>query len=228
MKKNKIIITGSKGLIGSEVSRFFRSCKNYQVLELDLSFGHDLTDEKFVKEWFKKNKGHYLINLFAMNDHIGRESGRPDLFNVSLDSFRKFMEVNVTALFSVCREFAKNKEAKGIVNFSSTYGLVSPLPHMYKSGQKHIGYSASKGAVVQLTRHLAAHLAPKVRVNCIVPGGVKHEQDQDFISEYAKHAPAGRMMEKGELNGILEYLCSEKSSYVIGSIISIDGGWTAW
>lgn len=228
MKKIKVIIAGSRGLIGEEAARFFKANKNYQVVELDLTLGHDLSDEKFVKNWFKKNKADYLINLFALNDHVDPKIKMSNLFNVSLDSLRKFLEINVTSLFSVCREFAKNKEAKGIVNFSSTYGVVSPLPHLYKKGQKHIGYSVSKGAVLQLTRHLATHLAPGVRVNCIVPGGVEHKQNSDFKKRYGSFTPMKRMMKKGEINSLLEYLCSDRSSYMTGSVIAIDGGWTAW
>lgn len=228
MKRTRIIITGSRGLIGSAVTSYFKKKKNYQVLELDLQLGHDLTNENFVKSWFKKNKAEYLINLFALNDHVDPKIKRPTLFNISLDSFRKFLEINVTALFSVCREFAKNKEAKGIVNFASTYGMVSPLPHIYGKGEKHIGYSASKGAVIQLSRHLAVHLAPRVRVNCVVPGGVEYKQSKKFKEEYSKYTPMKRMMKKNELNKLLEYLCSEDSSYTTGSVITIDGGWTAW
>lgn len=228
MKKTKIIITGSRGLIGSAITSYFKKKKNYGVTELDLQLGHDLTDENFVKSWFKNNKAGYLINLFALNDHVDPKIKRSTLFNISLDSFRKFLEVNVTALFSVCREFAKNKEAKGIVNFASTYGVVSPLPHLYKKGEKHIGYSASKGAVVQLTKHLATHLAPRVKVNCLVPGGVEHQQEKEFIKKYSQYTPMRRMMKKYELNKLLEYLCSDNSSYMTGSTITIDGGWTAW
>jgi len=225
-KPNKIIITGSKGLIGKAVTGYLK--KKYEVLELDVELGHDLTDEDFVKTWFRKNKSQYLVNLFAINDHVESGNKRPNLYNISLDSFRKFLEVNVTALFSVCREFARNKTAKGIVNFSSTYGLVSPLPFLYKNGEKHIGYSASKGAVLQLTRHLAVHLAPGVRVNCIASGGVEFKQQKSFIKEYTRHAPMKRMMKKNELNKLVEYLCSDSSSYMTGSVINIDGGWTAW
>lgn len=228
MNKTGIIITGSQGLIGSAVTDYFKNNEKYEVLELDFSLGHDLTKEEFVKSWFKENKAEYLINLFAFNDHVDPSLERSTMFNIDLDSFRKFLEVNVTALFSVCREFAKNQEAKGIVNFASTYGLVSPVPELYKNGEKHIGYSASKGAVIQLSRHLATHLAPRVRVNCLAPGGVKHKQDEEFIEKYSQRTPMKRMMDKNELNKLLEYLCSEDSSYMTGSIISIDGGWTAW
>lgn len=228
MKKTRIIIIGSKGLIGSRVASFFKKKKDCQVLELDLVLGHDLTNEKFVKSWFRKNKAEYLINLFALNDHIDSKMKKSTLFHINLESFRRFLEINVTALFSVCREFAKNKRAKGIINFASTYGVVSPIPFLYKKGEKHIGYSASKGAVIQLSRHLATHLAPKMRVNCIVPGGIEHAQGKDFIKRYSRYTPMGRMMKKDELNAMLEYLCSDASSYMTGSIITIDGGWTAW
>jgi len=234
MKKTKIIITGSHGLIGSTVTKYFKENKNYQVFELDLELGHDLTNENFVKSWFNKNKAEYLINLFALNDHVNNVDNvdsfvkRYTLFNIELDSFRKFLDVNVTALFSVCREFAKNKEAKGIVNFASTYGIVSPSPNLYPGGEKHIGYSTSKGAVIQLSKHLAVHLAPRVRVNCLVPGGVEYKQSKEFKEEYGKHTPMGRMMKRDELNKSLEYLCSQDSSYMTGSIMVIDGGWTTW
>ena len=99
---------------------------------------------------------------------------------------------------------------------------------MYKDREKDIGYSVSKAGVIQLTRHLAVHLASHVRVNCIVPGGVKYKQDKDFISRYSEKVPLKRMMKVSELNQIIEYLCSAGSSYVTGAVFTVDGGWTAW
>lgn len=221
----KIIITGSRGLIGKELTSYLSN--HYQVLELDYQLGQDLTDESFVKQWFAQNPAQYLVNCFALNDHVQEGEKRTTLFDISLESLTKFMSVNVIALFSVCREFARQSEAKGIVNFSSTYGVVSPIPSLYKNGEKHIGYSISKGAVLQLTRHLAVHLAPRIRVNCLVPGGVEHEQDEEFKSEYSQRVPFKRMMKVNELNGTIQFLCSDASSYMTGSVISVDGGWTA-
>ena len=137
------------------------------------------------------------------------------------------MLVNSVALFSVCREFARNEEAKGIVNISSIYGIVSPLPFIYDDTEKHIGYSLSKAAVIQLTRHLATHLAPRMRVNCIVLGGVEDKQGSEFKTKYNSHVPMKRMMKRDEINGLIEYLCSDKSTYMTGSIVIIDGGWTS-
>jgi NAD(P)-dependent dehydrogenase (short-subunit alcohol dehydrogenase family) len=221
-----IIVAGSESLIGKSVAGYF--ARRHQVLGLDLALGHDLTREAFVRRWFAKHHGDYLINLFALNDHIGpNQATVGTLFDIPLDSFRKYLEVNLTALFSVCREFARNNAGGGIVNFSSTYGLVSPRPEMYSGSEKHVAYGVSKAGVIQLSRHLAVHLAPQFRVNCIVPGGVRFRQSKEFQTQYAQHTPLRRMMEANELHGILGYLCSDDSSYTTGAILPVDGGWTA-
>lgn len=222
----KIIVTGSEGLLGKEVANYLE--KNNDVLRLDLVFGHDLTNETFVKKWFQKNKANSLVNCFALNDHVKKEKKHPTLFDISLESFSKFLEVNLTALFSVCREFAHNNQTGSIVNFSASTGIVSARPDLYDGGHKHIGYSISKAGVINLTKFLATHLAPNIRVNCVAPGGVENNQDEDFIKKYSSHTPLKRMMKKNELNEIIEYLCSEKSSYVTGATFIIDGGWTSW
>ncbi|HWQ95963.1 MAG TPA: SDR family oxidoreductase [Candidatus Methylomirabilis sp.] len=226
MRKERIIITGSEGLIGSSLASYLE--ESYEIIKLSLRFGHDLTDEKFVKKWFSENNAEYLVNCFAINDHVTEGEKNNTLFNVALDSINKMLMVNVVALFSVCREFAKSDTARGIINFSSIYGLVSPNPGIYKDTEKHIGYSISKGAVIQLTRHLAIHLAPGIRVNCIAPGGIEFNQSEEFKRKYSEHTPLKRMMRRDELNNLVEYLCSEKSSYMTGSILTIDGGWTVW
>jgi NAD(P)-dependent dehydrogenase (short-subunit alcohol dehydrogenase family) len=224
---NKITITGSEGLVGSTLCKYFQN-KKISVNKLDLKLGHDLTDEKFVKQWFRKNKTRYLINCFALNDHITKDKKQSTLYNFSLDSFTKYMQINVISLFSVCREFARNNNNGSIVNFSSTYGLVSPNPELYGKSNKDVAYGVSKEAVINLTKYLATHLAPKIRVNCIVPGGIKNNQEKKFIDKYSKLTPMKRMMKKTELNGIIDYLCSEKSSYVTGSTLVCDGGYTSW
>lgn len=222
----KIIVTGSEGLLGTEISRHLQ--KNNEVLKLDLVLDHDLTDEDFVKKWFKENKADSLVNCFALNDHVEKNKKRPTLFDISLESFSEYMHVNLTTLFSVCREFARNNESGTIINFSASTGLVSARPDLYDGGHKHIAYSVSKAGVINLTKFLSTHLAPKIRVNCIAPGGVESTQDVNFIKKYSALTPLGRMMKKDELNGIVDFLCSSDSSYVTGATFVVDGGWTSW
>ena len=226
MGKNRIIVTGSEGLIGKELTNYLS--KSNDIIEIDFKLGHDLTDEKFVKSFFKDNDAEYLINCFAINDHVTNDSDRENLYEISLDTINTFLQVNVVALFSVCRQFAKNDAARGIINFASTYSIVSANPYLYNGGEKNIAYVISKAGVPVLTKHLAVHLAPKIRVNCVVPHGIENNQSEDFKRRFANLSPSRRMMRKGELNGLIEFLCSENSSYMTGSVISIDGGWTAW
>ena len=218
-----ITITGSEGLLGSELCNFFEKTDN--VKKLDLALGHDLADESFVKKWFKDNPTTYLINCFAMNAH---GNSKTTLFDFPLDYFNDYLKINLTSLFSVCREFARNNNNGAIVNFSSIYGMVSPRPTLYDGAHKDIGYCVSKEGVINMTKYLAIHLAPNLRVNCVVPGGVGDDQPQQRSDDYSKLTPMKRMMKKYELNGIIDFLCSEKSSYVTGSSYVVDGGFTSW
>lgn len=227
MLNNKVIIAGARGLIGDAVTGYLEKL-GYDIIELDLVLGHDLTDEVFVRKWFSEHPASSLINLFAINDHIapGRKSNR--LMDISLDSFSKYLQVNIVALFSVCREFARSNKNGAIVNFASTYGLVSPNPKIYENDEKNIAYGVSKAGVVQLTRHLAVHLAPDFRINCIAPGGIKHEQSEEFQKMYGSLTPMGRMMNVDEICGMTEFLISDRSTYCTGGVYVVDGGWTVW
>tara|TARA_B100001121_G_C18670489_1_gene613546 strand:+ start:429 stop:1118 length:690 start_codon:yes stop_codon:yes gene_type:complete len=229
MKATKIIIAGSEGLIGKELVSFFSKKNSIKTICLDIDLGHDLTDEDQVKNLMIDNsEASHLINLFAINDHIEKGRGKSTLFDIELSSLRMYCEVNLVALFSVNRAFARySKNPQSILNFSSLYGVKSPKPQIYDNSEKHIGYTITKHGVNGLTRHLATHLAP-IRVNAIVPGGVEYNQDESFIRKFSEHVPLGRMMKASELCGIVEFLCSNKASYVTGAILPVDGGWTSW
>lgn len=221
-----VIITGSQGLIGKSVTTYLNK-NNVKCLCIDYTLGDDLTDLNFVKDYFKSNDADCLINLFALNHHI-EKSQKATLFDISLESFRNYMELNLTTLFSVCREYARNRKSGKIINFSSTYGVNSPRKDIYRDEEKHIGYSVSKAGVIMLSKHLATHLAPNFNVNTIVPGGVFNNQNENFIRKYSENTPLGRMMNVEELNGIVEFLISDKSSYITGAEFPVDGGWSAW
>ncbi len=226
----KIIITGSEGLIGKSIKSFFVS-EGYEVICCDISLGHDLTDENFVRDFFANNRSDYLLNLFAFNDHVSSNNNSKNLFDISLDSFNKYLNVNLTALFSVCREYARNNAEGSIVNVSSLYSSLSPDPDLYKENpedknEKHIAYGVTKAGVEQLTRHLATHLAPSIRVNCVAPGGIGEKSQPDyFVKKFIKKTPMGRMMKQEDLFGIFKYLCSEYSTYTTGQTFRINGGY---
>ena len=228
IKNKKIIIAGSEGLVGKELkNELIKS--GAEVVGLDLKLGHDLSDEKAVKQLMQKyKKFDVLITPFALNPQPDEKSW--NLFNLPLKSLEKYLKINLLSLFSVCREFAKvcNDNAS-IINFSSTYGINAPKHFIYREGYiKHIGYTITKSGVIGMTKYLATYLAPKIRVNAIVPGGIENNQSKDFNENYSKMTPMGRMMNVKEIIGIILYLCSDMSSYTTGSILTVDGGWTAW
>lgn len=228
LSKKKVIVAGSEGLIGKALTKELEKL-DVKVVGLSLRLGHDFSNEKTVKEIMQLYKNYdVLITPFALNPQPDEKSW--DLFNLPLSSLEKYLKINLLALFSVCREFARvcNNNAS-IINFSSTYGINSPKHFIYKEGfAKHIGYTITKSGVIGMTKYLATYLAPKIRVNVIVPGGIENNQSKDFKENYSKMAPIGRMMNVKEIIGMVLYLCSDISSYTTGSILTVDGGWTAW
>jgi NAD(P)-dependent dehydrogenase (short-subunit alcohol dehydrogenase family) len=224
----KIIIAGSEGILGKMIQEGFERLGN-EVVGWDLLLGHDLTDEQFVIKSMEKYRGFdILITPFTLNPQPGESSW--DLFNLPLESLEKYLKVNLLALFSVCREFAKRcNEGSSIINFSSIYGVRSPKHFIYQEGfEKHIGYTITKAGVIGMSKYLATYLAPKIRVNTIIPGGVENNQDPEFTKNYSDMTPLGRMMKKEELLNAVLYLASDTSSYTTGSVLTVDGGWTSW
>lgn len=223
-----VIVAGSRGLIGQHMVQFIMNTLLEEVIELDVALGHDLTDEAYVREFFASPQGQAssIVNLFAFNDHVAPGEKRGTLFDLPLQSFRDCLEVNLTSLFSVCREYARNNKHGNIVNFGASTGVVSARPDMYDGAHKHVGYSVSKAGVAHLTRILAVHLAPDIRVNCIVPGGISHDQPIEFKNLYGSYAPMGRMASLKDLEPAMRMLLSPDNRYMTGAEIIIDGGWT--
>ena len=99
---------------------------------------------------------------------------------------------------------------------------------IWRAALKHVGYSITKSGVIGLTKYLGAYLAPKIRVNAIVPGGVENGQNEEFIESYSNNTPMNRMMQKEEIIGISKFLASDESSYTTSSLFKVDGGWSSW
>lgn len=154
-------------------------------------------------------------------------------------SWDMVMAVNMKGVFLCCQVFggAMAKAGRGsIINISSIYGVVSPDQRIYefrrKDGNtffKPVAYSASKSGIINLTRYLSTYWAEKgVRVNTLTFAGVFNNQPQEFLKGYCAKVPLGRMANPDEYNGAILFLSSEASSYMTGSNMVLDGGFTAW
>ena len=248
------VVCGGAGLIGRSICEVL-CCAGARVIVLDQDSvlagrnalkttspaGHnvhamsvDITDEEQVAKaandiWQDYGGCGILVNAAHYKDGE---------FFCSLDEYplaawRDVLDVNLTGAFLTCREFGRRmyRENGGvIVNISSTYGVVSADPRVYgDSGiNSPVAYAATKSGLLNFTRYLAVHWRPKVRANVLIPGGVQHNQDPDFIEEYCQRTPLGRMAQPEDYQGALLFMCSDASSYMTGSAITVDGGWTAW
>ncbi len=151
----------------------------------------------------------------------------------STKAFDAALRVNLTSAFTLIQEASPALALSGkgsVILFSSIYGLLGSDINLY-AGTKMAnpaGYGASKGGLVQLTRHLATVLAPRVRVNAISPGGIERGQHKSFQKRYVTRTPLARLAVEEDLKGAVAYLSSDLSAYVTGHNLVVDGGWTAW
>ncbi len=158
--------------------------------------------------------------------------------DIPLEVFRGVVEVNLLGAFQAAQVFGAGmlRQARGaIINIGSLYASVSPDARFYDHLPadppflKPPAYGASKAALVNLTRYLAAHWGPQgVRVNALSPGGVEGGQDPEFKRKFVDRVPLRRMAAPDDLRGPLIFLASDASSYVTGVELRVDGGFTSW
>jgi NAD(P)-dependent dehydrogenase (short-subunit alcohol dehydrogenase family) len=151
----------------------------------------------------------------------------------TVDAWDAAIRVNLTSAFIIAQEARIALAASGhgsVIFFGSTYGIVGTDLRLYENTEmaNPPGYAASKGGVIQLSRHLATVMAPDVRVNSITPGGVLRGQPESFHEQYVFRTPLKRMASEQDLKGAAVYLASDMSEYVTGHNLIVDGGWTAW
>ena len=195
---------------------------NNDVLGIRCDVSSDIDVQKCVNEVIEKF-GH--IDFLVANAGIG--GGPNKAHEVSVDEWTKVIGVNQTGVFLmnkyVISEMLKNGGG-AIVNASSMYGLVGTT--------MSFAYSASKGAINQMTRSLALTYArDNIRVNAVAPGYVDTpilaEVPKDMKDAMANQLPIGRLGKDTEIANLICYLLSDDATFITGAIVPIDGGFTA-
>lgn len=247
------IITGATGFLGSSMARAMaeagasvicasRGADRAQAAARQLPspcgnqhFGIQLDqlDEHSINEGFAA--GVQLSGGIDILVNNGQQGHPLDLTNVTSEAFGKDLN-NATGYFLLARllrDHVVNRGVAGsIVMIGSMYGVVGSYPDAYKDicAASPVQYHALKGAIIQMTRHLAVYWArDNVRVNCLSPGPFPSAKaPTSMVERLNEKSPMLRMGKPFELKGPLLLLASDAGSYITGQNLLVDGGWTAW
>ena len=220
----------------------FASTLKYNSLGIELN----VTDKKSItglRDYLLKKFGRIdiLVNNAAINDMFENPESaieQSKFENYPVELWQKSLDVNITGMF-LCSQILGSVMAKqksgSIINIASTYGIVAPNLSLYKDEKgkqtfyKSPAYPVTKGAVISFTKFLAAYWSKNgVRVNALSPGGVENSQKNFFIKNYSGKTPLGRMAQPFDYKGAIVFLASEASSYMTGTNLVVDGGFTIW
>lgn len=260
LKGKTIVLTGSAGRVGQQFAHILskvgadvilidKESKNNNKLASDIvkkyktksiALNIDINDSNRV-DYAVKNiiKKYKKIDVLINNAHfIPRQHPKRDapFEKYPVELWDKVISENLRGVFLCSQkigEMMAKRKTGNIVNISSIYGIVGPDQRIYGKNRLNSPafYSATKGALVNLTRYLASYWRTKnIRVNTLTLGGVfdKKMHGREFVNNYSKKTMIGRMSRKEDYDGAIIFLTSNSSSYMTGANLIVDGGWTAW
>jgi len=216
--------------------------KTFNFYKCDISKESEIV--KLKETIYKDYERHpsILINNAAIDSKQEVKGGRnlSRLESFDIDQWNKEVAVGLSAAMICAKHFGIEmaNENKGVIlNISSDLGLIAPNQSLYESKHledqpqdvKPVTYSVIKHGLIGLTRYISTYWAKNgVRCNALAPGGVYNGHSDEFVSKINNLIPLGRMAKIDEYKATVVYMCSDASSYMNGSVISIDGGRTSW
>lgn len=162
-------------------------------------------------------------------------TGESQLNDYSLDSWRKFFEINLLGCIKILNASLESNELpKRIVVIGSMYSETSPIPDLYthyppRGRIKHPAYSSSKSALLAAIKQYAGlFLQFGCTLNMLSPGAIQGNQDQEFVSKISSRIPLKRLGNPNELIAGIKFLLDESNTYFVGQNLIIDGGMNLW
>ena len=249
------LVVGGAGYLGSSICRGLAEHGAYVIIaDINESSARDAADllenDKLSAESMHMDLGDEDSVKSAIDGIVDRHGNLGIVVNcvfystgkgfedMTLADWEKGMRISLSGAFVLSREASRVMTAQGsgsIIQFSSMYGKVAPDPGIYAPDLKvnPIDYGAAKAGISQMVRYQAVMLAPKgVRVNSIAPGPFPNPRGQGgkeaFVKKLSDKVPMARLGKAEEIVGAVVFLASDAASFVTGSEISVDGGWTAW
>jgi NAD(P)-dependent dehydrogenase (short-subunit alcohol dehydrogenase family) len=185
-----------------------------------------------------------LVNNAAIDPKVTSEPGvtHSSRFEaIGIEQWNLEISVGLTGAMLCAQAFGAAMAERGrgvILNIASDLGVIAPDQRLYRRDDvtseaeqpvKPVTYSVIKHGLLGLTKYLATYWADHgVRVNALSPGGVYNNQDPKFVGRLTNLIPLGRMAEVEEYRGIVQFLCSDASSYMNGHNVVMDGGRSVW
>ncbi|MDR0603974.1 MAG: SDR family oxidoreductase [Bacteroidales bacterium] len=252
--KDKIaIVTGGYGYLGKSMSESLNEAgatvivagrseekfsNNFHEKENYFFIQTDISDTASIHQCFatvKQKFGHIDILL---NNAVYLDSGGKKPEDITDEEWTICANGVSGSVFRCIREIIPFMRGQGgsIINVSSMYGVVSPDFTLYEGECSPffnpVNYGAEKAGVIQMTKYFATYLIKdKINVNCISPGTFPSptvQENKEFIARLSKKNPACRIGKPEDLKGVVVFLASNASDYVVGQNIIVDGGWTIW
>lgn len=240
LSEKKILVTGGNGLIGAEICRDIELNGGIPInldlhpKEIDNKIYCDITDNKSILEAIEKSYNRYgAIDGLVNNAYPRTKDWGVSFEKMTTESLRTNVDWQMNSYLLFCQKILpllRESNGGSVVNIASIYGVVGNDFTIYENTDMEppMPYSAIKGGLINATRFLASKYGKEnIRFNCISPGGVFDNQPQNFVHAYQKKTPLGRMAKASDIAPSVTFLLSEKSSYITGQNIIIDGGFTA-
>lgn len=231
LKDKTILVTGIDGFLGGFIRKALIE-EDAEVIGVDVKTSEtaqalDITNPDAVEDFVSLHRDMGIEFDGLVNNAALNIKG----YDIPDEAFRKTLDVNITGTYNCISKFSQLMcEGSSIVNVASIYGFLSPDSRIYADNKHEYSSSAygiTKGAILQMTRYYATHLAP-VRVNSISPGGIFKAHDKSFTDAYGKRVPLKRMAQPNEIVDAILFLLSNRSSYITGHNLVVDGGLSAW